>query len=166
VNRHRLLLCLVLTAFFVPMSRAPSTAKPVAPIHVNRCHAQKLAVVLPGFDPAYYPAGPYYWNDVYGHRFIQPPVLDNPTLSIDFVNSTKKVARVVEFGLVARGHLIAEFRDAGTFSPGAGIKHTFGLHPSAYPLGTWHCVPLLAEFMDRTKWINPHLPSFGPSLYQ
>ncbi len=79
-------------------------AKPVAPIHVNRCHAQKLAIVLPGFDPAYYPVGPYYWNDVYGQRFIQPPILDNPTLSIDFVNSTKKVARVVEFGLVARGH--------------------------------------------------------------
>ena len=66
----------------------------------------------------------------------------------------------IEFGLVANGRLVAEVRDVGTFSPGAEIKHQFGLNPNVFPLQTAlsRCVPLRIIFADGTTWKNGHLP--------
>jgi len=72
--------------------------------------------MVPGYVPGYYPHGPYRWPDVYGYWYYQPPIATNATLAIDF-------------GLLARGQLIAEIRDAGTFSPNVEIKHAIGASP-------------------------------------
>ncbi|MGZ3510220.1 MAG: hypothetical protein ACXWNK_02680 [Vulcanimicrobiaceae bacterium] len=77
--------------------------------------------------PGFYPAGAYYWYDVYGYRYLQPPIVGDPTLSIDYINVSPKVTKEIEFGLSARGHLVAEVRDVGTFSPNVEIKHAFDL---------------------------------------
>ncbi len=73
----------------------------------------------------------------------------------------------IEFGLVANGRLVAEVRDVGTFSPGAEIKHKFGLNPNVFPLQTSFakCVPLHIKFADGTKWRNPNLPALQRSIY-
>ena len=118
-------------------------------------------MVSGGWVPAYYPPAPYYWPSVYGYRYYQPPVrTQNPTLAIDYSNATDKVMKQIEFGLIAGGRLVAEVKDVGTFSPGAEIKHEFGLSPNVFPLQTsmTRCVPLRITFEDGTKWRNPRLP--------
>lgn len=159
----------ILFAIFVCLVCAPAAAQTLPPpVHVAACDPQPPSVVVPGYVHGFYPVGPYYWHDVYGYRFLEPPITNNPTLSIDYFNVSPKVATEVEFGLVARGHLVAEVRDVGTFSPNAEIKHTFGLNPNVFPLGTGlaACVPLRVTFADATTWINPHLPAFRSSIYR
>ena len=62
---------------------------------------------------------------------------------------------------------MAEVRDVGTFSPGAEIKHKFGISTNVFPLQTGlpQCVPLGIQFEDGTKWRNPALPAHNPQLY-
>ena len=145
-----------------PMMMTNPTQTITHPLHVTTCHPQQVQVYAPmyvGYTPGFYPAYPYYWGDAYGARFYQPPVTTNPTLSIDYSNATEKVMSSIEFGLVARGQLVAEVRDVGTFSPGAEIKHRFGLSNNVFPLQTSivQCVPLRIHFADGTKWVNPAL---------
>ncbi len=138
------------------------------PISVSKCSPEAGGVVAPpAFVPAYYPPSRWYWNDVYGYRYYQRPVASNPTLAIDYVNVSPHPIKSIEFGLVARGALIAEVRDVGTFSPGAEIKHTFGLSPNVFPIGTGlpQCVALRAQYADSTKWKNASLPALRRSLY-
>ena len=73
----------------------------------------------------------------------------------------------IEFGLIVRGSLVAEVKDVGTFSPGAEIKHKFGVSPNIFPIQTSYakCVPLHILFADGTKWKNPHLPAYRASMY-
>jgi hypothetical protein len=145
-----------------------------APVRVNKCDPVQGTTTISGFTPGYYPAaGRYSWRDPYGHRFYQYPLgvtahTSNPTLGIDFVNTGTKPLKEVEFGLVAKGVLVAEVRDVGTFSPGAEIKHEFGLNPNVFPLGTGlpQCVPLRATHDDGTIWTNPHLPKLKQTIYQ
>jgi hypothetical protein len=143
------------------------TVAPARPLHVTTCDPRPGYVSAGGFIPAYYPGGPYYWRDIYGYRYLQPPVVNNPTLAIDYVNQTSVAANVIEFGLVAKGVLVAEVRDVGTFSPGAPIKHSFGLDPNVFPLGTAlaRCVPLYIKFADGSHWTNPNLPELRRSIY-
>jgi len=124
--------------------------------------------MVPGYVPGYYPHGPYRWPDVYGYWYYQPPIATNATLAIDFVNITEKTIRSIDFGLLARGQLIAEIRDVGTFSPNVEIKHVFGLDPNVFPIGTAlpACVPLRVTYQDGTTWTNPHLPSLRRSIYR
>ncbi|HTX60080.1 MAG TPA: hypothetical protein VMH02_10445 [Verrucomicrobiae bacterium] len=141
------------------------------PLKVTNCSPKQNNYVASGFTPAYYPGGPYWgWPSVYGPAFTyyQYPVQGNPTLAIDYTNATGIVMKQIEFGLIARGELVAEVRDVGTFSPGAEIKHEFGLNPNVFPLhtGLAQCVPLKITFDDGTKWINPHLPALRRQLYQ
>lgn len=151
---------------------AAASAQP-APSHVirvNGCNPQRTGYAAPGFVPAYYPfgAGPYWgWPSVYGPTYYAYPMAHNGTLGIDYVNVTGKVAKTIEFGLVVRGDLVAEVRDVGTFSPGAEIKHEFGLNPNVFPLQTSfaRCVPLKVTFADGTRWKNPHLPALRRSIY-
>ena len=138
-------------------------AHPGSNIHVSKCEpTQGSTFVTPGFVRAYYPAGQFWWYDAYGRRFYQPAVTrTSPQLAIDYTNTGAKVAKTIEFGLVARGHLVAEVRDVGTFSPGAEIKHTFGLSPNVFPLGTSlaQCVPLRITYEDGTHWRSLRLPA-------
>jgi hypothetical protein len=138
------------------------------PIKVNSCNPQRNVGVATGFAPAYYPVGPYFWPDVYGFNYYQYPVQGNPTLGIDYVNETPITMKEIEFGLIARGELVAEVRDVGTFSTGAEIKHEFGISPNVFPLSTGlaQCVPLKITFADGSKWKNPHLPTLRRQIYQ
>lgn len=143
-----------------------------AVLHVNRCDPQLNPPVMTGpyvgFGPGYYPGGRYYWNDVYGYRYNQAPMLPaNGTLFLDFKNITHKVMSTIEFGLVANGHLVAEVRDVGKFSPNVEIKHEFGLSPNVFPIQTGlpQCPALRITFADGTKWVNPRLPGLEHALY-
>jgi hypothetical protein len=138
------------------------------PIKVATCNPQRNTYVSTGYVPAYYPGGRYWgWPSVYGYNYYQYPVQGSPTLNIDYHNATSVVMKDIEFGLIARGQLVAEVRDVGTFSPGAEIKHEFGISSNVFPLGTSivQCVPLKITFVDGTKWKNPHLPALHKSIY-
>ncbi len=140
------------------------------PINVSACNPKRNSYMATGYAPAYYPigVGPYWgWPSVYGLNYYQYPVQGHPTLSIDYSNATSVVMKDIEFGLVVHGTLVAEVRDVGTFSPGAEIKHEFGLNPNVFPLQTSFakCVPLKITFADGSKWKNPHLPALKRSIY-
>lgn len=162
---------LIVAALLIAGSLAPANAQPepAHPIKVNGCNPQANTYAYgPGYAPAYYPGGPYYWNDVYGYRYWQPAyVQNNPTLGIDYVNQTHNVMKEIEFGLIANGHLVAEVKDVGTFSPGVEIKHEFGISPNVFPLQTGlpRCVPLHITYADGTKWRNPRLPQRRQQMY-
>lgn len=144
------------------------------PIKVNGCNPERnVTYNWAGYTPAYWPAaGPYYrgywgWPSVYGPTYYQAPVEGSPTLGIDYVNVTNVVMKQIEFGLIVRGSLVAEVKDEGTFSPGAEIKHKFGLSKNVFPLQTSYakCVPLKITFEDGSHWKNPHLPAYKATMY-
>ncbi len=139
------------------------------PVNVTSCRPSRNVMPAPGFVPAYYPPNLFYWNTVYGYRYYQPRMrTSNPMLAIDYTNETAKTMKEIEFGLVANGYLVAEVKDVGTFSPGAEIKHEFGLSREVFPLRTAlsHCVPLRITYDDGTKWRNPQLPRMQHKLGQ
>lgn len=146
------------------------------PINVSACNPQRnVNYNWSGYTPGYFP-GPYYggfyrgyWGypSVYGPTYYQPPVQNNPELGIDYANATNVVMKQIEFGLIVKGALVAEVKDVGTFSPGAEIKHKFGLSPNVFPLQTSYakCVPLKIMFEDGSHWKNPHLPQYKATMY-
>jgi hypothetical protein len=137
------------------------------PVQVSTCNPQR-GRTSPGFVPAFYPPSPYYWPDAYGYQYYQPPpITTNPTIEINYMNATNKTMKSIEFGLVARGALVAEVRDVGTFSPNVEIKHSFGLNPNVFPLRTGlpQCVALRITYADGTKWKNPQRPALRRSIY-
>jgi len=145
------------------------------PIRVERCDPRSgfaTADYPVGYARGYYPGGPFYWVDPYGFRYYQPrlvaPAATAPTLGINYVNTASQTAKAIDFGLVARGHLIAEVRDVGTFTTGAPIQHEFGLSRNVFPIGTAlpRCVPLLVEFQNGSVWKNPNRPRAAESLYR
>jgi hypothetical protein len=148
-------------------SGAMSAAAPVVHgsqlIKVQDCNP-KLNVSQSGGFVGYAPGWGYrggYYGDVYGARYYQPAVTTtDPQLGIHYTNISSRPMTSIEFGLIANGHLVAEVRDVGTFSPGAEIKHKFGISPNVFPLQTGlpQCVPLRITFADGTKWRNPRLP--------
>lgn len=152
-----------------PLHTRPPHVTIAHPIAVSKCTPNRNTYMATGYTPAYYPGGPYWgWPAVYpGYTYYQYPVQGEPTLAIDYHNDTTVVMKTVEFGLLARGDLIAEVRDVGTFSPGAEIRHEFGLNPSIFPLSTSvvKCVPLKIEFADGSVWKNPHLPRLNRHIY-
>ncbi len=145
------------------------------PIQVNRCDPRSgfaRSAYPAGYVRSFYPGYPFYFVDPYGFRYYQPPLLapgrTAPTLGIDYVNTSAQTAKMVDFGLVARGDLVAEVRDVGTFTTGAEIKHEFGLSPNVFPISTGlpRCIPLLVEFTDGRVWENPHRPHAARALYR
>ncbi len=163
---HPSICLLFITALAALPVQALAAVQP-HPIRVLTCNPSRGTTLTPGYVPAYYPVGPYYWADVYGQRYYQVPLRSNPSLGIDYVNQTQSVIKEIEFGLVAKGSLVAEVRDVGTFSPGVEIRHEFGLSPNVFPLGTGlaQCVPLRIRFENGTMWENPHLPALRRSIY-
>lgn len=176
MHRSRIL-ATPLMVLFVGLATPSPAATSTSPVKVNTCDPlRNLVTSTPAYvryAPGYYPVGRYSWTDVYGRTYYQYPVSTttaNPQLAIDYVNVEQKPMKSIEFGLVARGTLVAEVRDVGTFSPGVEIKHTFGLDPNVFPIGTGlaRCVPLRVTYQDGTKWKNPRLPALrrtatGPS---
>ncbi len=162
----------IVVASLVALGTAPSFARPASPpphlLRVTSCEPSHGSLLLPGYVPGYYPMSSYYWPDMYGYRYYQPPIRNGATLAIAYSNQTNEVMTEIEFGLVAKGTLVAEVRDVGTFSPGAEIKHEFGLNPNVFPLGTAlaRCVPLHIKFANGKIWKNPHLPALRKSLYE
>jgi hypothetical protein len=162
-------LVLLVIGFVTPSPAATHTS----PVKVNKCDPMRNIVstspAYVRYVPGYYPVGRYAWQDVYGRTYYQYPLSTtataNPQLAVDYVNVESKPIKSIEFGLVARGTLVAEVRDVGTFSPGIEIKHTFGLDPNVFPLSTGlsRCVPLRVTYEDGTKWKNPHLPALRRS---
>ena len=141
-------------------------------IHVSECNPKLNVMQSGGYaGPGWAPGWGYrgaYWGDVYGAGFYQPPVTTaDPQLGIHYKNISTKVMDAIEFGLIANGRLVAEVRDVGTFSPGAEIKHKFGLSPNVFPIQTSlpQCVPLRITFADGTKWRNPRLPPKNSAMY-
>ncbi len=140
-------------------------------VKVSHCSAKLNVMQSGGFGPGYYPGWGYrggYWGDAYGVNYYQQPVTTtSPELGIDYVNISPKTMTHIEFGLVANGVLRAEVKDVGTFSPGAEIKHKFGISANVFPLQTAmeQCVPLRITFEDGTKWRNPGLPPKNTHIY-
>jgi hypothetical protein len=141
-------------------------------VNVSRCDPKSAAAVAgpiyPGYSPGFYPGRAYYWNDAYGYRYQQAALAgQNGTLYLDYTNISPNVMKSIEFGLIANGHLVAEVRDVGTFSPRAEIKHTFGLSPNVFPLQTGlpRCLPLRIVYSNGTHWVSPHLPAMQHKIY-
>lgn len=91
------------------------------PVKVSTCNPERnVNYGWAGYTPGFYGPGVYggYWGwpSVYGPTYYQPPVENDPTLGIDYVNVTQQVMKEIEFGLIVRGALVAEVKDVGTFS--------------------------------------------------
>jgi len=161
------LLCVALPSA-IP-TRASASPHASALIRVSACNPTLNVSRGPGYvgyAPGYW-GGPY-WGDVYGYRYYRAPMAStSPQLGIDYVNISARTMHAIEFGLIANGILKAEVRDVGTFSPNAEIKHTFGVSPNVFPIGTGlpRCVPLRITFADGTKWRNPELPPRNDKIY-
>lgn len=156
----------------VAMSSQAAHVTTPHPIKVSNCSPQRnVSYNWAGYTPGFYGPGVYggYWGwpSVYGPTYYQAPVENDPTLGIDYTNVTNVVMHQIEFGLIVRGELVAEVKDVGTFSPGAEIKHKFGLSRNVFPLQTSFakCVPLKITFADGSKWKNPHLPAYKAEMY-
>jgi hypothetical protein len=164
---------LLLVAVAVLALTAPASAQHQAfttkLFRVSHCSAAaNLSTTYVGYTPGFYPGGPYRWGDAYGYGFYQPPVTQsNPQMAVDFTNITDKVMTQVEWGLVANGRLVAEARDVGTFSPGAEIKHKYGISINVFPLQTGlpQCIALRVTFADGTHMRNPNLPAERAHMY-
>jgi hypothetical protein len=161
----------VAVAQTAPARPAMAVAPPASRlVNVSLCDAQR-SVAMPayvGFSQAYYPFAPYYWTDPYGFQYRQYPAAPTSgTLSIDYMNGSTQVMTTIDFGLVARGRLVAEVRDVGKFSPNAEIKHQFGVSNNVFPLRTAlaQCLPLHIIYANGTTWTNPHLPRARHEIY-
>jgi hypothetical protein len=149
-----------------PMMHAAPPASSL--VSVSDCHASLNIQQSGGY--AAYPVGYRggYWGDPWGVNYYQPPVTTtSPQLAIHYKNISTKVMSDIQFGLVANGILKAEVKDVGKFSPGAEIKHKFGIPASTFPISTGlpQCVPLHITFADGTKWRNPQLPPKNTHIY-
>lgn len=169
----RILALVAFLAFAILADREATALTYHGLLRVSRCQASRNVSTFysPGWTYGYYPRWgyPYYWPSVYGFTYYEPPITtSSPELGIDYTNVSPHVMREIEFGLVANGALIAEVKDVGTFSPGAEIKHRFGISDSVFPLPSslTECVPLRVTFTDGQKWVSPHLPRLDHRIGQ
>jgi hypothetical protein len=167
--------CFFIASVLLSMGTAPAVAVLAgSPVTINHCEVVSGQTTISGgpFVPGFFPrTGPYRWRDPWGRMYRQWPTpvrvnTTNPALNVEYVNTTPDPMEVVILGLVTNGNLIAEVRDVGTFSQGAGIRRSFGLNPVILPLtGLPQCVPLQATFKNGTVWTSPHLPALNPRIY-
>lgn len=142
-------------------------------LKVGRCDAHlNEATTYPayvGYRPGFYPPGrPWYWRDPYGRGFYQPPyTTSSPTMYVDFTNTTQLVMTSIVWGLVANGHLVAEAKDVGTFTPGVEIRKKYAISENAFPLQTAspQCVALAITFENGKHLVNPSLPPERRQMY-
>lgn len=81
-------------------------------------------------------------------------------LKVHYRNTAARVAREVDFGLVARNELVEKVKDVGTFSPGILIEHKFKVSRDIFPLRTAipYCAVLHVRYDDGHVWNNPNPP--------
>jgi len=82
-------------------------------------------------------------------------------LGISYQNQATVAATEVDFGLVARGSLVAVAKDIGRFSPGVLIEHEFVVSSEIFPLGSAvpYCAVLRVKYADGSMWHNPSPPA-------
>ena len=132
-------------------------------------HAQTLQqtpgsrIVVTACDPHIHSAGTGHpWIDPYGvwHYDIGETVFPSfdAFLAISYQNQAPVAATEIDFGLVARGSLIAVAKDVGTFSTGITIDHEFVVSREIFPIGTSlpFCEVLRVKYADGTTWSNMH----------
>ncbi len=137
------------------------------PIRIATCRPEAVGNAMWSYSDGFFPDYPYAWSDGFGGGLYEPPTRTYPLLTIAYVNQTHRVMKKIEFGLLARGRIVAEVRDLGTFTPGALIRHQFALNQNVLPLGTSFskCVPLRIAFQNGSKWKNPHLRQLRRSIF-
>jgi hypothetical protein len=107
-------------------------------------------------------SGAHPWIDPYGvyHGPENFPYTEG-FLAVTYTNDAPKAAKEIDFGLVARGSLIAVTKDVGTFTNGATIAHEFSVDPEIFPVGTAfpYCAVLRVQYADGSIWNNPNPPA-------
>jgi hypothetical protein len=140
------------SAAFLPIAVLAATvtagAQGAPPVEIKKCSVLRYRPATPAYRRS-------YWYD-YG--FAGPIVpRDSPYtdgIAISFVNRSPKTADRVVFGVDYRGdfqHVV----DAGSFTTGAGIDHTFADVFSGYAfLGDRpnSCVVRVVRFVDGSTW--------------
>lgn len=132
--------------------------------------AQAQAVETPGSHVLISTCDPHVHTAAQAHPWIDPygiwhnnapgfPAWD-AFLGITFTNQAPTAATEIDFGLVARGSLVAVTKDVGTFSPGVEINHEFVVDREIFPLGTAipYCAVLRVKYADGSIWTNPTPP--------
>jgi hypothetical protein len=81
-------------------------------------------------------------------------------LGVSYTNQASIAATEVDFGLVARGTLVAVAKDVGSFAPDAQINHEFVVSREIFPLHTAapYCAVLRVKYADGSVWHNAHAP--------
>ncbi len=101
------------------------------------------------------------WIDPYGYWHNNPAYFPSwdAFLAIVYKNQSSLVATEVDFGLVARGSLVAVTKDVGKFSPDVTIDHEFVVSREVFPLdGVPYCAVLRVKYSDGSTWQNPIPP--------
>ncbi|MHB8198437.1 MAG: hypothetical protein ACYDGW_09235 [Vulcanimicrobiaceae bacterium] len=151
---YRLIVRCAMVALIAPLIALPASAQylrqtPGSNVHVQSCTAQE---------------GRIGYNHIYTNRhgLIRSNYIPTQPshLAIDFRNISQMPMKEIDFGLVARGYMVAAVRDAGTFSPGVLIQHRFDVSREIFPLGTAlpQCMVLRVVYEDGHVWQNPHHP--------
>jgi hypothetical protein len=125
---------------------------PGSMITVTQCNPHQHAAGTP-FHPWIDPYGIYHGNGPFPY--------ETGFLEIAYANGSDVAAKEIDFGLVARGSLIATTKDVGTFSKDAKIDHEFSVDPEIFPIGTAlpYCAVLRVKYADGTEWQNPNPPT-------
>ncbi len=132
-----------------------TTVHPLAPagprVTVDACWAQRGSAPYTSF-----------YTDRHGKlQSIYHP-RGQGTIAISYVNNAPEPLVSITFGFVAKGYMVAEEHDVGTFSHGVEIAHTFDVSDQIFPLGTTlpRCVVLSEHYADGVRWVNPDPPRF------
>jgi hypothetical protein len=142
-------------ALLVATLAAPAVAQerqtPDSRIQIAVCHPHRhtVAEAHPWIDPFgvwHYGRVGFPWWDGF--------------LQVTYRNVAPVAASEVDFGLVARGSLVAVAKDVGTFSPGATIDHEFVISREVFPLGTQfpYCAVMRVRYANGSVWTNPNPP--------
>jgi hypothetical protein len=141
----------VLAAACLSGSSAATMQTPHSHILVSSCSAHRhnsMTQAHPWIDPY------GIWHNSSTFR------LTDGFLAVDYTNEAAIPATEIDFGLVARGYMVATANDVGTFSPGIAIRHEFAVSQELFPLGTGilACVVLRVKYADGSVWHNPEPP--------
>ncbi|HVA27110.1 MAG TPA: hypothetical protein VNF68_02955 [Candidatus Baltobacteraceae bacterium] len=147
----RLLTVILAAALLAPIvASAQIKQTPGSKILVTACDAHRHTA-----------AEAHPWIDPYGAWHYHTFPYQDAFLTISYANQASINATEIDFGLVARGWLIAVARDVGAFSPGVAIDHEFVVSPEIFPIGTAlpYCAVMRVKYADGSIWVNPTPPS-------
>jgi hypothetical protein len=118
-------------------------------------------IVVASCDPHVHTAmQSHAWIDPYGNYHTTGfPAFDG-FLGVTYKNVASVTATEVDFGLVARGSLVAVAKDVGSFATNASIDHEFVISREVFPLGTSfpQCAVMRVKYANGTVWNNPSPP--------